>query len=172
MKHPGHTYGGFVPAISERGMTPTKTHYPANPKPSFNPKRGVKRESPKPREEAFVSMFCGHAGHLDEFCFQGKRIKRRRVEYARNSYHDEFIDFPARSYSHVPPHFYSRASPRTSSRAFPSSPMDLAITYMVLVHERTILSLNIWVTTHVLVVVFVFHVCLVFLSEGATPTLS
>jgi hypothetical protein len=22
MKHPGHTYGGFVPAISERGMTP------------------------------------------------------------------------------------------------------------------------------------------------------
>jgi hypothetical protein len=23
MKHPGHTYGGFVPAISERGMTPT-----------------------------------------------------------------------------------------------------------------------------------------------------
>jgi hypothetical protein len=21
MKHPGHTYGGFVPAISERGMT-------------------------------------------------------------------------------------------------------------------------------------------------------
>jgi hypothetical protein len=22
MKHPGHTYRGFVPAISERGMTP------------------------------------------------------------------------------------------------------------------------------------------------------
>jgi hypothetical protein len=21
MKHPGHTYGGFVPSISERGMT-------------------------------------------------------------------------------------------------------------------------------------------------------
>jgi hypothetical protein len=21
MKHPGHTYGGFIPAISERGMT-------------------------------------------------------------------------------------------------------------------------------------------------------
>jgi hypothetical protein len=24
MKHPGHTYGGFVPAISERGMTDAK----------------------------------------------------------------------------------------------------------------------------------------------------
>jgi hypothetical protein len=23
MKHPGHMYGGFVPAISERSMTPT-----------------------------------------------------------------------------------------------------------------------------------------------------
>jgi hypothetical protein len=26
MKHPGHTYGGFVPAISERGMTMWKDH--------------------------------------------------------------------------------------------------------------------------------------------------
>jgi hypothetical protein len=42
-----------------------------------------------------------------------------RVEYARNSYRDEFIDFPPSSYSHVPPHFYSRNSPRTSSHAFP-----------------------------------------------------
>jgi hypothetical protein len=24
MKHPGHTYGGFVPAISERGLTQIK----------------------------------------------------------------------------------------------------------------------------------------------------
>jgi hypothetical protein len=26
MKHPGHTYGGFVPTISERGMTAVKVH--------------------------------------------------------------------------------------------------------------------------------------------------
>jgi hypothetical protein len=62
-------------------------------------------------------MFCGRAGHLDEFCFWWKRIERRRVEYTRDSYRDEFIDFPPRSYSHVPPRFYSRASPRTFSRA-------------------------------------------------------
>jgi hypothetical protein len=103
----------------EEVLKPSKTHYPSNAKPSFNPKRGVKRESPKPREEDFVCMFCGHTGHLDEFCFQRKRIERRPVEYARNSYHDEFIDFPPRSYSHIPPRFYSRASSRTSSRAFP-----------------------------------------------------
>jgi hypothetical protein len=26
MKHPGHTYGGFIPAISERGMTESYGH--------------------------------------------------------------------------------------------------------------------------------------------------
>jgi hypothetical protein len=97
----------------------TKAHYPSNPKPSFNPKREVRKETPKPREEAFVCIFCGCAGHLDEFSFRRKRIERRHVEYARNSYRDEFIDFPPHSYSHVLPRFYSRASPRTSSRAFP-----------------------------------------------------
>jgi hypothetical protein len=54
----------------DKALKPTKTHYPSNPKSSFNPKRGVKRESPKLREEAFVCMFCGRAGHLDEFCFR------------------------------------------------------------------------------------------------------
>jgi hypothetical protein len=47
----------------------TKTHYPSNPKSSFNPKREVRKETPKPREEAFVCMFYDRAGHLDEFCF-------------------------------------------------------------------------------------------------------
>jgi hypothetical protein len=67
-------------------------------------------------------MFCGHAGHLDEFCFQRKRIEKRRFDYGRNSYRDEFIDFPPHSYSHVSPRFYSRASPRTSSHAFTQFP--------------------------------------------------
>jgi hypothetical protein len=96
----------------------TKAHYPSNPKPSFNPKREARKETPKPREDVFVCMFCDRAGHLDEFCFRQKRIERRRVEYARDSYRDEFIDFRHRSYSHVPPRFYSCAS-RTFPRALP-----------------------------------------------------
>jgi hypothetical protein len=63
----------FVPSSSyhkeEEALKPTKTHYPSNPKPSFNPKREVRKETSKPREESFVCMFCGRAGHLDEFCF-------------------------------------------------------------------------------------------------------
>jgi hypothetical protein len=113
----------FVPTSSyhkeEEALKPIKAHYPSNPKPSFNPKREARKETPKPREEAFIYIFCDHASHLDEFCFRWKRIGRMRVEYARDSYHDEFIDFPPRSYSHVPPRFYSRASPRTFSRTLP-----------------------------------------------------
>jgi hypothetical protein len=63
----------FVPSSNchkeEEALEPTKTHYPSNSKPSFNPKKEVKRETPNPREETFVCMFCGRAGHLDEFCF-------------------------------------------------------------------------------------------------------
>jgi hypothetical protein len=113
----------FVPSSSyhkeEEALKPTKAHYLSNPKPSFNPKREARKETPKPREEAFVCLFCGRAGHLDEFCFWQKRIERRHVEYARDSYRDEFIYFLPRSYSHVPPRFYSCASPRTFSCDLP-----------------------------------------------------
>jgi hypothetical protein len=113
----------FVPSSSyhkkEEALRPTKAHYPSNPKPSFNTKREAKKETSKPRDEAFIYIFCGRADHLDEFYFRRKRIERRCVEYARDSYRDEFIDFPPHSYSHVPPHFYSRASPRTFSRTLP-----------------------------------------------------
>jgi hypothetical protein len=102
----------------EATIKPTKPHYPSNPKTSFNPKRKARKETPKSREEAFVCMFCGRAGHLNEFFFQRKRIEKRHFDYVRNSYRDEFIDFLARSYSHVPPHFYSHVLPRTSSRGF------------------------------------------------------
>jgi hypothetical protein len=50
----------FVPSSSyhkkEEALKPTKAHYPSNPKPSFNPKREARKETPKPREEAFVCM--------------------------------------------------------------------------------------------------------------------
>jgi hypothetical protein len=105
----------FIPSSTyhkeEEIIKSTKAHYPSNPNPSFNPMREVKREIPKLREKAFVCIFCSRASHLDEFCFRCRRIEKRRFDYARNSYHDEFFDFPPRS--------YSRALPRTSSRALP-----------------------------------------------------
>jgi hypothetical protein len=55
---------------------------------------------------------------------------------------------------------------------FLSSLMDLTIAHMVLVHERTALSLDALVTAHVLIVVIISRVGLVFLLEGPSPTLS
>jgi hypothetical protein len=113
----------FVPSSSyhkeEEALKPTKAHYSSNPKPSFNPKRDAKRETPKPRDDAFICMFCSRAGHLDEFCFRRKRIEKMRHGYARNSYHDEFFDLSHQSYSRVLPRSYSRASSHTFLCALP-----------------------------------------------------
>jgi hypothetical protein len=62
-----------------------------------------------------LACFCGRAGHFDKFCFRRKRIEKMRFEYARNSYHDKFLDLLPRSYSRVPPRSYSRAPPHTFS---------------------------------------------------------
>jgi hypothetical protein len=53
-----------------------------------------------------------------------------------------------------------------------NSPMDLTITHMVLVHERTTLCLDALDTTHILIMVIVSCVGLVFLLELLTLTLS
>jgi hypothetical protein len=50
--------------------------------------------------------------------------------------------------------------------------MDLVIAHMVLVHERTALSLDTLVMAHVLVEVIISRVGLVFLLDGPSPTLS
>jgi hypothetical protein len=50
----------FIPSSSyhkeEEALKTTKVHYPSNPNPSFNPKREVRKETPKLREEAFIYM--------------------------------------------------------------------------------------------------------------------
>jgi hypothetical protein len=94
--------------LKEETIKSTKAHYPSNPKSSFNPKRAMRKEITKLREETFVCIFCDRTGHLDEFCFRHKRIKKRRFDYARNSYHNELTNFLPRSYSRAPPRTFSR----------------------------------------------------------------
>jgi hypothetical protein len=64
----------FIPSSNyhkeEATIKSTKAHYPSNPKPSFSLKRKARKETPKPRDETFVCMFCGRASHLDEFYFR------------------------------------------------------------------------------------------------------
>jgi hypothetical protein len=106
----------FIPSSTyhkeKATIKPIKAHYPSNPKPSCNRKREVRKETHKSREEDFVCMFCGRAGHLDEFFFRCKRIERRRFDYTRNSYRDKFSDFSPRSFSYALPHTSSCALPQ------------------------------------------------------------
>jgi hypothetical protein len=78
----------FIPSSNyhkeEETIKSNKTHYPSNPKPLFNPKREVRKETPKPRDEDFIYIFCGRAGHLDKFYFHHKRIEKRCFDYTRN----------------------------------------------------------------------------------------
>jgi hypothetical protein len=53
-----------------------------------------------------------------------------------------------------------------------SSLMDLTIAHMVLVHERTALSVDALVTAHVLIVVIISRIGLISLLEGLTLILS
>jgi hypothetical protein len=109
-------------------------------------------------------MFCGREGHLDEFCFQRKRIERRHFDYAKTHIVMSFLIF------------YLALSLVLGLTLLLvlclSSLMDLTITHIVLVHERTALSLNALVTAHVLIVVIVSRVGMFFLLEGPIPTLS
>jgi hypothetical protein len=50
-----------------------------------------------------------------------------------------------------------------------SSLMDLTIAHMVLVHERTALSLDALCTAHVLIVVIISRITLVLSLEGPSP---
>jgi hypothetical protein len=50
--------------------------------------------------------------------------------------------------------------------------MELTITYMVLVHERTALCLDTLVTTHILIVVIISYVGMVFPLESLILALS
>jgi hypothetical protein len=91
-----------------------KAYYISNLKSYFNPKRELRKETFKQIDEAFVYMFCGRAGHLDEFYFWHKRIKKKCFDYARNSYRYKFINFLHRSYSRALSYTYSRTLPQFS----------------------------------------------------------
>uniref|UniRef100_UPI003D103B9C hypothetical protein n=1 Tax=Sulfurimonas sp. TaxID=2022749 RepID=UPI003D103B9C len=148
----------------EETIKSTKAHYPSNPKPSFNPKREVRKETPRLKEKAFVCLFCGCVGHLDEFCFLGREFKRGILIMLETHIVMSFLIFRL---------VLTLMLYLTLLLVLCLvSLMDLTIAHKVLVHERTTLSLDALVMTHVLAVVIVSRIGLVFLLEGPSPTLS
>jgi hypothetical protein len=70
----------FIPSSNyhkeEETIKSTKAYYPSNPKPSFNPKRGVKKENLKLREEAFGACFVAVLVTWMSFAFDTRELRR------------------------------------------------------------------------------------------------
>jgi hypothetical protein len=123
----------------EEPLKPTKTHYLSNPKPSFNPKRGVKKNTPNPSEEVYIWMFCGRAGHLENFAF-GVRERRRGVWTMLETHTMMSLLIFCLTFLLLLRLIFL---------------VDLTIAHMVLVHERVVLCLDALVSTCTLIMVFI-----------------
>jgi hypothetical protein len=149
----------FIPRPNnhkEKIIKSTKAHYPSNPKPSFNPKREVRKQTPKPREEDLCACFVVVLVTWMSFASITRELRRCTLIMLE---------------THI----------TMSSLIFRlvlilvlclDSFMDLTIVHMVLVHERTTLYLDALVMAHILIVVIISRVGMVFLLEGLTLTLS
>jgi hypothetical protein len=165
----------FIPSSfyhkEEATIKPTKSHYPANPEPSFNPKREASKETPK-RGSFLFACFVPVLVTWMSFA-SGIRKLRGGVLSILES-HIVMSSLISRLVLTLIFRLTFTLGLRLTllHMLSLSSLMDLTIAHMGLVHERTDLSLDALVTAHVLIVVIVSCVGLIFLLEGPTPTLS
>jgi hypothetical protein len=166
----------FVPSSSyhkeEEALKPTNAHYPSNSKPSFNPNREARKETPKPREEAFICMFVAVLVTWMSFA-----SSRRELRGGVLSMLETHIVMSSLIFRLIFILMFCLAFTLVLCLALfhmlcLSSLMDLTIAHMVLVHERTALSLDALVMAHALILVIISCVGLVFLLECPSPTLS
>jgi hypothetical protein len=169
----------FIPSFTyhkeEATIKTTKAHYPSNPKPSFNPKREVRKETPKLREEHLTVLVTWMSFAFDGRDLRGGVLSMLETHIVMSSlilclvlilmFRLTFTLMLLLALSHV-------LCLALILVLRLSSLMDPTIAHMVLVHERTALSLDALVTTHVLIVVIASRVGLVFPLEGPSPTLS
>jgi hypothetical protein len=166
----------FVPSssyhIEEEALKPTKAHYSSNPKSSFNLKRGMKREFPS--RERKLLFVCFMVVLVTWMSFASDTRELRRGVLTMLQTHIVMSSLIFRLVLILMFHLAFTLMLRLALLhvLFLSYLTDLTITHMILVHERTALSLDALDTAHILTVVIVSHVGLVFLLEGLTLTLS
>jgi hypothetical protein len=164
----------------EATIKPTNAHYPSNSKPSFNPKREVRKETPKQERKLLFTCFVVVRVIWMSFAFD-----ERELRICAMSMLETHIMMSSLIYRLVLILVFCLA--RTLVLRLTlfhvlclslilvvclSSLIDLTITHMVLVHERTALCLDALDTAHILIVVIVSRIGLIFLLEGLTLTLS
>jgi hypothetical protein len=158
----------FIPTSTyqkeEATIKPTIAHYPSNPKPSFNPKREVRKKSPSCERKLLCACFVAVPVTWMSFASGTRGLRGGILIMPKTRIVMSFLIFRL-------------ALSLTLCLALLLMLcfiylMDLTIAHMVLVHERSALSLDALVIAHVLIVVIVSHVGLFFLLESLTFTLS
>jgi hypothetical protein len=164
----------FIPSSTyhkeEATIKSTKAHYASNPKSSFNPKREASKETPKPREKFLFACFVAVLVTWMSFAFGGRELRGGVLSMLETHIVMSLLIFwlvlilmfrlaLTLVLLLAPSHMLCLALLLV---LYLSSLMDLTIAHMVLVHERTALSLNALVTAHVLIMVTVYRVGLVF----------
>jgi hypothetical protein len=166
----------FIPSSTyhkeEATIKPIKAHYLSNPKPSFNAKREARKETPSRERKLLFICFVAVLVTWMSFTF-GVRELRGGVLSMPETHIVMSSSISCLILIHMVHLAFTHMLHLALLHVFLfSSVMDLTIAHMVLVHERTSLSLDALVTTHVLIVIIVSHIGLVLLLEGTTPTLS
>jgi hypothetical protein len=137
----------FIPSSNyhkeEATIKSTKTHYLSNPKPSFNPKRDVKKETPKPRERNLLfACFMAVLVTWMSFAFSVRESRRGAlIMLETHIVMSSLIFHLALTFVLYLAHLLVLCL---------ISLMDLTIAHMTLVHERTALCLDALVTSQVL----------------------
>jgi regulator of replication initiation timing len=166
----------FVPSSSyhkeEEVLKPIKVHYPSNPKPSFNPKREVRKKNPSRERKLLFVCFVVVLVTWMSFTSGGRELRGGVLSMLETHIVMSSLIFRLVLILMFRLTFTLVLLLALFHVLCLSSLMDITIAHKVLVHERTALSLDILVTAHVLVVVIVSYVGLVFPLEGPSPTLS
>jgi hypothetical protein len=174
----------FIPTSTyhkeEATIKSIKAHYPSNPKSSFNPKREARKKLPSQERKLLFAYFVAVLVTWMSFASDEKELRGGMLSMLETN-----IVMSSLIFCLVLILMFRLTFTLVLLLALShmlclalllvlclSSLMDPTITHMVLVHERTALSLDALVTDHVLIVVTVFRVGLVFPLEGSSPTLS
>jgi hypothetical protein len=138
----------FIPSSTyhqeEKTIKSIRTHYPSNPKPSFNPKREVRKETPSREMKLLCAYFVAVPVTWMSFASDVKELRRdilimleTHIVISSLIFHLVLILVFCLALTLVL-HLALLLMPCLISL------MDLTIAHMVLVHERTAFSLTLW----------------------------
>jgi hypothetical protein len=147
----------------EAAIKSTKAHYPSNPKPSFNPKREARKETPSRERKLLFACFVIVLITWMSFASGGRELRGSMLSILETHIVMSFLicrlvlilvfRLALTLVLHLA--LFHVLCLALLLVLYLSLLMDLTIAHMILVHERTVLSLDALDTAHVLIMVII-----------------